>query len=231
MMGSLKVMPSRAILMGKCQDGLPFLMEIADPEIGAVLIGCDSGFGKTHQLQVMVDSALKAATPHELQVFILTHNPAEWDRLADNTQSRKYLGGVYAWYDPAAEEMIQSLTEIAETRRDRRIHGPAILFILDDIHYAENLSFEAQVNLHWLLAYGAQSDMWLVSTISSGMVPAYRYWVDLFRTRVIGKVTSPRNAAILSTRDDSKASKLSLGQLKVWRGADWLTYSLPLLGK
>jgi hypothetical protein len=71
----------------------------------------------------------------------------------------------------------------------------------------------------------------LVSTISSGMVPAYRYWVDLFRTRVIGKVTSSRNAAILSTRDDSKASKLSLGQFKVWRGADWLTYSLPLLGK
>jgi hypothetical protein len=229
-MGSLKVMPSRAILMGKSEDGLPFLMEMADAEIGAVLIGCDSGCGKTHQLQVMVDSVLKTNTPHELQVFILTHNPAEWLRLTDNPQSQKYVGEVHAWYDPAAEGMIQSLTEIAEGRREARHQGPAILFFLDDIHYAENLSYEAQVNLHWLLAYGSQSDMWLVSTISAGMVPAYRYWVDLCRTRVIGKVSSNENAAILSTQNFPDATALLRGQFKVWRGADWLTYSLPLLG-
>ncbi len=50
---------SKAVLVGCSQDGLPVMVEFSDPEIGAILIGCEVGCGKTHQLQVMVDLQLK----------------------------------------------------------------------------------------------------------------------------------------------------------------------------
>jgi len=221
---------SNAVLMGQCSDGLPFLMELADPEIGAVLIGCEAGCGKTHQLQVMVDSALETNTPHELQVFILTKNTAEWDRLEQHPRYQKFIQGIHAWYDPRAEEMIRTLTELAEARRESSTHHPAVLFILDDLNCVEDLSIEAQVNLHWLLAYGAQSDVWIISTINAGLVAANRYWVDVCRTRVLGKVVSSDVAETLSMRSDAQVSGMEPGEFKVWIGTHWLSYRLPLLG-
>jgi hypothetical protein len=221
---------SKAVLVGRSGDGLPVMMELSDPEIGAVLIGCESGCGKTHQLQVMIDSAMKTNAPHELQVFILTLNPAEWDWLKQHSSNKNVVYGIHAWYDPRAEEMIQSLTELAESRREVRLNGPAVLVILDDLNFVEDLSLEAQVNLNWLLAYGAQSDVWCVSTINAALVPRYRYWVDTFRTRVLGKVNAPEIAEILAMRPAQHVSRSQPGEFNVWTGLKWMSYRLPLLG-
>ena len=221
---------SKAVLVGRGEDGLPVMMEFSDPEIGAVLIGCEAGCGKTHQLQVMVDSVLKTSAPHELQIFILTSNPAEWDRLKQHSHNKKAVYGIHAWYDPRAEVMIESLIDLAEARREGRHNGPAVLFILDDLNFVEDLSLEAQVNLNWILAYGAQSDVWCVSTLNAALVPSYRYWVDTCRTRVIGKVNSQEIAETLAMRPAQHVSKLYPGEFTVWTGVKWMSYRLPLLG-
>ncbi len=39
---SLQHVPSHTILLGQCMDGLPFLMKLGDPDIGAILIGCEA---------------------------------------------------------------------------------------------------------------------------------------------------------------------------------------------
>ena len=230
LIASVKPIPSHAILLGRCQDGLPFLMELGDPEIGAVLIGCEGGYGKTHQLQAMVDSAVKTHAPKEMQVLILTLNPMEWDRMKHNPQYRDYVLGIHAWYDPRVEDQIQSLTALAEARRASGKGGPSIMMILDDLNYVEDLSLEAQVNLRWLLAYGAQSGIWLVSTLNASLAQDYQYWIEPCRTRILGRVMTQENTRLLGIRSDSEVSSLSPGEFKIWTGMSWMNYRLPLLG-
>lgn len=228
---SIQPLPSQIMLLGECRDGLPFLMEIGDPEIGAVLVECDQGCGKTHQMQVMVDSALLTHTPHEMQVLILTLNPTEWNRYKNHPQYAKQLIGVHAWYDPRVEDRIKSLTELAEARRDGEQSGPSVLFILDDLNYVEDLSLEAQVNLRWLLAYGAQSNIWLVSSINAHLSQSFQYWIEPCRTRIFGRVESRTNTTNQDMDSEGNTTNLSPGEFMIQTGTNWMAYRLPLLGE
>ena len=230
LLSPLHPMPEKSLLLGQCTDGLPFLLGLVDPEMGAVLIGCEEGCGKTHQMQVMVDSALRTNAPHSLQISILTINPQEWAYLREDKATNKYIRNINAWYDGRAEETIRELTELAEARRQGKRSGAQVLFILDDFNFVEELSYEAQVNLHWLLAYGSQSDIWLVGSLNALHASGFKYWIERFRTRIVGRVGSQTAAEILSLREDSQVYGLLPGEFKVHTGTDWLTYRLPLLG-
>jgi hypothetical protein len=230
LLSSIQAIPANTLLLGQCTDGLPFMMELCEPEMGAILIGCDAGCGKTHQLQVMVDSAILTFSPHKMQIAILSPNLNEWESLQSNAASKKYIYDILSWYDKKAENLIKALTELAEARRGGHRLGADILFILDDLEHIEDLSFEAQVNLHWLLEYGSQSNVWVVGTIGAELASGFRYWINPFRTRIVGRVHASTNADILAIRPDSKASELDHGSFKAWAGTRWMTYSLVPLG-
>lgn len=229
-MESIKPAPKRSILLGKCLDGLPFLLELGDPELGAILVACDAGYGKTHQLQVMVDSAIRTHAPHDLQVAVLTLNPDEWSGINRNPKQNQYFQGCYAWYDSRNPIMIESLTELAETRREGERQGADILLILDDLTAIEDLPMEAQVNLRWLMEYGPQSAIWVVGALDTRKVSAVRYWVEPFRTRIVGRVDSKLNLESLVVTSDLPKHSAEPGEFQVWTGESWLAYRLPLLG-
>lgn len=229
-MSSFDTAPARSILLGQCADELPFLIELKEPDIGSILIGGSAGCGKTHQLQVMVESALKANEPHDFQVTILTLKTNEWDYLKREPQSGRYLRGVYAWCDKRAEQVIEELTMLAEARREGQRQGPSVLFILDDIQFVETMSYEAQVNLHWLLAYGAQSGIWVVGTINAKQARDFRYWIETFRTKIIGSLQSKKHATSFALKSFPQGNTVEPGMFSVWTGDDWLVYRLPLLG-
>lgn len=230
LLSQVQPLPSHLVMLGQCHDGLPFLIGMDDPALGAVLIGCDQGCGKTHHLQVMVDSALRAYKPHDIQVSILTLNPNEWDDVQNDLQRSKYVHAVHAWYDHRAEQTIQELINLAEERREGQRGGPAILLILDDLNYVEELSYAAQFNLHWLLAYGAQSNVWIVGTINADLVPDFRFWIDTFRTRIIGRSSHQEAAEMIAMRADSKFNQIARAEFRVWTGLGWSSYRLPVLG-
>lgn len=221
---------SRSLLLGQCDDGCPFLVELGDPEMGAILVSCNKGCGKTHQLQVMVDSAVRLNTPSSLQFGVLTFKPGEWQTWQSEPQRMKHLQGIYAWYDPWAEGLIQTLVDLAEARRDEQCSSADVLLILDDLNFIEELSYEAQVNLYWLLEYGAHSGVWLIAGVNAHQAADFRYWIDTFRTRVIGRVTSEESTEILALRSNPEAAGLEPGMFSAWAGTDWRTYRLPLLG-
>jgi len=230
LLDSIQDIPSHTILLGQCIDGLPFLMSLGEPALGAILIGCDVGNGKTHQLQLMVDSAIRNNSARELQIAVLTLNPAEWENIQSDPKSQRYLHDIFAWYDDRAEQTINIFTELAEDRRQGKRLGADVLFILDDIDTVEDLSYEAQVNLHWLLEYGSQSGVWVVGTIDAGLSSGFRYWIDTFRTRIVGRVGSSDDSETLAMRPDSQAAGLTPGMFRVWIGVHWLTYRLVPLG-
>ena len=219
-----------AVLLGECADGLPFLVELGDPEMGATLVSCEKGTGKTHQLQVMAESATRLNAPSDVQIGVLTFKPDEWHSWERSAQHRKYLQGIYAWYDPWAEGLIQNLVDLAEARRGGDRTGADVLFIVDDLNFIEELSYEAQVNLHWLLEYGSQSHIWVAGAINAHLAADFSYWVDPFRTRIIGRVNSTENAGILGLVPNVWAGAVEPGTFRVRAGTEWRTYRLPLLG-
>jgi len=227
---STNPVPSKTLLLGSCPDGLPLLMTLADPEVGAILIGGDRGCGKTHQIQVMIDSACRTHQPDELQIAILTHKPDEWDGFLRDDRRVEYIQSCQAWYDHRADLTIQSLTELAESRREGQTNTPVEFFVLDDFNFVEELSYEAQVNLRWLLAYGPQSNIWLVAAINSGLAAGFRYWLEPFRTRIIGRVRTKRHLPYLTLHDSTKMKVLESGVFRAWTDLEWMTYRIPLLG-
>jgi hypothetical protein len=230
LMETLDPLPQQAVLLGRCADGLPFLMSLGDPELGAILIVSQQGYGKTHHLQTLVDSALQTHSPRKLQVAVLTLNPGEWTRLTGRPAVRNYLQGVAAWYDPQAEALIASLTELAESRREGRQRGPDILLALDDLPALQDLTWETQVNLRWLLEYGSQSGIWIVATVNAAQVARFRYWIETFRTRIIGRVDDKAAGEVLALDEIEAAKVLSPGEFRAWTGSEWVSYTLPLLG-
>lgn len=227
---SVDPLPPRSILLGRCQDGLPLLMGLSNPEIGAILIGGDPGSGKTHHIQVLVDSATRTHAPHDLQVVVLTHKPDEWDLLFNDDRARRYFQSCHAWYDRRAEDVIQSLYNLAGSRRDSQKEGPTMLFILDDLNFVEILNFEAQFQLHWLLTYGAQSNIWVIGAINASLAGRYRFWLESFRTRIIGRVRSSLHLSEVTLQDEIRMKTLEPSTFRVWSGKDWMTYQIPLLG-
>lgn len=230
MLASVDHMPAQALLLGRCQDGLPLFMDMSNPDLGAILIGGDPGSGKTHHIQALVDTATRTHSPHELQIAILTHKPDEWDLLLNTGHARRYFQSCHAWYDKRAEKVIHSLYEMAERRREGHNEGPSIILVLDDLNFIDNLSFEAQVELHWLLAYGAQSDIWLVGAINAGLASRYRFWMETFRTRIIGRIRSIGHLRDVTLQDEVRMRILEPSTFRVWTGRDWMTYQIPLLG-
>lgn len=224
-------MPADSILLGQCNDGLPFLLELSKPEMGAILVCCEAGGGKTHQLQVMVESAIRTHAPKSMQVTILTLNPGEWTNLNADEGRQAYLQGVYGWHDPQVEDVIQRLMDFVDARRQKNIQGtPDILFILDDINFLEELSYESQVNLRWLLEYGAQFGIWLVGSIDVRYAESFQFWIEPFRTRILGQVVCPEIANTVSIGLSPHVSGLEPGSFQVFSGHDWVKYRLLPLG-
>jgi len=230
LLSSVQPIPKQSLLLGQCKDGLPFLMDISDPAVGSILISGDQGCGKTQHLQVMIDSALRSNTPSELQVSILTHNPQDWVYMQENKQYKRYFQDIHAWYDHRAERTIQTLTELADTRREGKNRTPMVIFILDDINFIQDLSYEAQVNLRWLLAYGSQSGVWLIATVKSAYADSFGFWLEPFRTRILGRIRAVNNAHILAIRNDYQVLFMEPSKFRVWSGTEWMTYRLPILG-
>lgn len=230
LLSQIQPQPKQALLLGQCLDGLPILMGLDNPALGAILISGENSCGKTHQLQVMIDSALRLHTPDKLQISILTLHPEEWAYLTADHQQQANIHGIHAWYDHRSEKMVQGLSDLAEARRDDTGYQVRHLIILDDLNFVEYLSYEAQMTIHWLLAYGSQLGFTMIASINSVYYHDYRYWIDIFRTRIVGKTDLTEEADGLAMRPGSGAETLAPGYYRVWSEHNWLTYRLPLLG-
>jgi len=230
LLAAIQPLPEKTVLLGRCADSLPFLMDMEDPDLGAVLISGGRGCGKTHQLQVMVEAAIRTNRPHDLQITIISHNPSEWQLLRKDRRVDRHLQGIFAWYDPYLEDHIQHLTEMVEGRRERGMDGPANLVILDDLNFIETLKPEAQVNLRWLLEYGSQSRVWLVGALGASQAQALPFWVDVFRTQIFGWMRSEFSMDLPDLQSGLRAATLEPGTFRTWAGGSWITYQLPLLG-
>lgn len=231
LLSAIKPPTALTTLLGQSRDGKPFLLEFVEEALGAILISGNRESGKTHHLQVLFESAMRLNCASNLQIGVLTFKPFEWQTTSAKKRFQEYSHCIFAWYDPYAEDYIQTLFDLAQVRRKEESQSePDVLLILDDLHFIEGLNLEAQFNLHWLMEYGSQFGVWIVAAINDSASDLYRYWVDCFRTRIYGKSTLNKNANMLINSFAQKTGRLEPSTFLVQMNDRWMAYQLPLLG-
>ena len=223
-------LPSQTLLIGDCDDGLPVLFDLNQPANGALLVTGDPACGKTRQLQVMVESAIRLNTPRQVQVASITSWKGDWEKILTSPDRLRYCHALVPWYDREVTNLIMELSSLAEDRRNGRRRGAQVLLVIVDLAKILDMDYEVQVNLHWLLEYGPQSGIWPIVSLEASQGQEMRYWVDAFRTRLLGHIDSPTLANDLAIYEGNRCAQLSSStEFTVWMGNDWLIYSVPTL--
>jgi hypothetical protein len=226
----IQPVPFQTILIGDCQDGLPFLFDLNQPENGPVLVTGDANCGKTYQLQVITESALQLYSPHQVQVAVISDHSGDWKAILSSAQRAKYCHGITTWHDRKSTNLVMDLSNLAEDRRNGRRRGSQVILIIDDLPGVMDWDYEAQVNLHWLLQYGPQSGIWPFVSVDASQAQEMHYWVDLFRTRLLGHIDSITLANDLAIYESNRCSQLNAPQeFTVYMGSDWVNFNLPVL--
>ena len=224
-------LPFQTILIGDCQDGLPFLLDLNQPANGSLLVTGDPACGKTRQLQVMVESALQLYTPRQVQVAAITSRKADWESILETQERLRYCHALTPWYDREVTDLVMNLASLAEDRRNGRRRGAQVLLVIDDLSKIMDMDYEVQVNLHWLIESGPQSGIWPLVSLEASQSQEMKYWVDAFRTRLLGHIDSPTLSNDLAIYEGNRCSQLSPStEFTVWMGNEWIIYDLPVLG-
>jgi hypothetical protein len=222
-------LPPQSCLVGLCEDGIPFLLDLARSETGSLLVTGDSNCEKVQQLQVMVESVIQLNSPHEVQVAILTNDLERWSTFRDQPHYEPYISGIYAWYEQGATDLINRLVSLGVDRGQGRHRGATILLIIDDLQGIFNADFEIQNGLHWLLEYGAPAHIRPVACLDAAHCVINPFWIDAFRTFLVGRIESASLAESLGYSQELLTNLIPGVEFIAYTGQSWLKYCIPTL--
>lgn len=213
-------LPSHSLMMGVCDDGLPFLLDLTNPAPGALLVCGDMGAGKQALMQSILDSAARLNTPEQLQLSVIASEIDAFLHLAKVEHCQE----VFSSDEDVTGELIGELADIAEQRRRSRPTDPAILLVIEDLASClENLDEQAFNRLYWLIRHGPRSRVWTLATLPMERARTVEpRFLSAFRTRLFGKSTDRRLATLLSEDEALQTSELEKGQFYIPYGGEWL---------
>jgi hypothetical protein len=218
--------PPYSVLIGLCEDGLPFLFDLSDPSPGTILITADRQSGKTRLLQSILTSTSQLNSMEEVNFYLITSHPDE----SQSVQQHGHCLDILRPEERAASALVLDFAAIANQRRSGREFGPAMILAIDDLaSLGQQLDQKETRYLQWLLQYGPQSRVWTVATLESERVRQVdRRLVPSFGTRLIGKIASPGLANLLSGYPDPVCESLEAGsQFCVLYGNEWIRFWIP----
>lgn len=220
--------PPYSALVGLCDDGLPFLLDLSDPSPGSILIAGDRGSGKTRQLQAILASAGALNQPEEVCYTVITPRPAEFELL----QSQAHCLDVLTPGERAACALVLDYAEIANQRRTGRETGALLVLAVDDLAALDRyLDDKATRYLQWLLQHGPSVGIWTFASLEAGRARELdRRLLPAFGTRFIGKIASPGRASDLTGCPEPVVEALEGGrQFCVLFGNEWIRFWIPEL--
>lgn len=162
-LGELGPMPTEALLLGRCTDGLPLLLNLHDPAPLSVLM--ISQFDTMFLASVAV--AIQNILDEKISYGVITDRPEQW------TWVDKPCVGVFSAHHRSAEDFILSAASWAHGNKSSK---EVVMVLLDNFsNWYEQLEMDAFQNLRWLLVRGSARRVWTIAT-------ANRNVNDLFRT-------------------------------------------------
>jgi hypothetical protein len=153
-------LPELTILFGRCEDGLPLLMDLEDPSSGAILINSRSKDHARYLLRSVLTSAILMNGSHQVQYSLITSQPDLFGRLLFQAHCHKN-------FHPNQREAGQHVLDISalvEQRYSGRRRGPALLVSIDDLEAFERGSLDEEVfsHLQWIIHEGPAVSVWPV---------------------------------------------------------------------
>jgi hypothetical protein len=214
-------LPREALFLGIASDGLPVLLNLHDAHPGPMLIVGEAGSGKTAFLQSTARSVIQTHAESEVQFGVITNRLEEWEGL-DKTSHRV---GVFDVNHTAAQDLILSLASWAHSNKNDQ---QSVLLLIDDLESIAKLEFDALQNLRWLLLRGPARRVWPFITLSAERYGQVLAWIEIFRTRVFGRIENGRVAEALGGDKTSALDQLEAGkQFSLRENGNWLRFTLP----
>jgi DNA segregation ATPase FtsK/SpoIIIE-like protein len=211
------------VILGACEDGLPFLLDLTNPAPGALLVTGDPGSGKTRLLRAILASAAAINPSNQVEFNILAEDITGFNALSETVHCQEIL----ACNDLAASDVIRDLAEVVDQRRHGGQADPAILLAIDGLDgLVGELNEPTFERLLSILRHGPRSRIWTIATLASTQIDQVDEPIlATFRTRLIGKVSSPRLARLVAGSPDSGAGELVNGyQFCVPFGEEWIRF-------
>lgn len=220
-------LPSFSAILGTCEDGLPFLLDLTNPAPGSLLIAGDRGAGKTRLLQAILGSAEILNSPDQVRFHLIAQDGQDYDQIA----AYEHCLDTIPAEDISMNELILSLADTAEERRhsSRWVleEEPILILAIDDLASClQYMDRETFTRLSWLVRHGPRSRIWTIATLdTSGALRVDERLLAAFRTRLIGRIRSSRQAAALAGQPDPGVRNLAAGeQFCVPFGEDWIRF-------
>ncbi len=192
-----QITASCSAIIATCEDGLPFIFDLADPGCGSILLGGDPRCGKTAFLQAIL-SSMAQINPHDQVCFaIITPRPEEYDSLAAFPHCTTLLTS----RKRDVLLFIDTLLALADRRQYQRNSRPILLVVIDDLaDCIHGLNDEAYWGLEWLIRLGPSSGIWILAAQSTSSLR----WVDsqlveAFPTHLLGKITATEHVSCLAS--------------------------------
>ena len=214
-------LPREALFLGIASDGLPLLLNLHDPVPGPMLIIGDAGSGKTAFLQTIARSVAQTHAPTDVQFGVITKHPDEWG----NMEAAPHRVEIFPSYHNSVQDFLLSLASWAHANKNAR---QSVLLLIDDLESVASLDLDALQNLRWLLLRGPSRRVWPIITLNASRYGQVLSWIQIFRTRIFGRIENERVAAALGGDKASALDQLQAGiQFSLRENGNWLRFWLP----
>ncbi|MFM8321965.1 MAG: hypothetical protein ACKOC5_13710 [Chloroflexota bacterium] len=217
LMSPIELLPEQSLTLGACDDGLPFLLDLANPAPGALLICGEAGSAASALLRTLAGSLVRQNSPQDVTLSIVTADPDAYLDL----QRHEHCQEIFAAGDPAVELLIEELDAQVEGRRRGRAGGETLLLLIDGLEQLE-LAPEALQQLCRLVRHGPRYRVWTAAGLdSAALAQVDASLLAAFRTRLLGRMDAAA-AEALSGSPQLDLSGLEDGLFLAPYGEDWL---------
>jgi hypothetical protein len=185
-----------SIVIGVCEDGLPFVLNLDNDPPASILIAGDPGSGKTRLVRAVLASLMAINQPEDVGFYVVTPAPQEFADLVHTD----HCSGLVRSRSLESQRLVHQLLELADRRQYRNDHGPALLLVIDDLaDFVHGLDDTAYWGFEWLVRIGAQVRIWVMATQSSSSLS----WLEddlleAFPLHVLGSLTSQHDLLALT---------------------------------
>jgi len=214
-------LPREALFLGIASDGLPVLLNLHDPLPGPMLVIGDAGAGKTAFLQSIARSVTQTHSHEDVQFGIITDHVDAWEGMEKSSQ----LVGIFNTNHTSTKDFILSLASWAHSNKTSR---QSVLLLIDDLESVAKLETDALQNLRWLLLRGPSRRVWPIITMNAERYGQVISWIEIFRTRVFGRIANSSIAEALGGNKTAALDQLEAGiQFSLRENDTWLRFWLP----
>jgi hypothetical protein len=185
---------SPSLVIGLCNDGLPFTLNLDNPKSGSILIVGDRRKDIAQLMKVIGHSVSLINHPQEVSFYVITSKPNDYFELLSYTHCQEILSAE----DRSAGGLINDLASIAAQRRISGEGGSKTILFIDDLSSISNLlnDFRVYLNFQSLIQRGPKSGIWpIVSSTKHDVEHAKPHLARMFRTKIFDKYNSTLSAS------------------------------------